>query len=284
MTEQQITIFSVLLGAALALLGTGAGLAGWKHRFLIAVLLGSGFILLAISGYLAATELGPQDVAGFGKALLANQWFDGSAAGAVGLIVGMWLDRTVRRPKARERHLKVEAWFVPALAVMAFCPEHLVAEREGVVAERESAWDRMQAISVQIAGYAGPLPTLEYDALVESGKDARRDWDKLVSSANVLMVILHIHLCTMLDRGELVARGFRNPITHDSLPQYIPREQWRLLKFATEYSDTAEAHDVQYLKVQVGKPTPKLHAILLGFFRNMAWRLRMIAIPQDDAS
>jgi hypothetical protein len=66
---------------------------------------------------------------------------------------------------------------------------------------------------------------------------------------DLLWVGIHIKLVS----GELVARGFREPFSHDAPYFTIPRHHWRVLQLERG-SERAGGGGVAYAGITIGKP------------------------------
>jgi hypothetical protein len=131
------------------------------------------------------------------------------------------------------RRWTVDQWYQPEWAVDEFVDPDWLRQRAEAYRECTKAWDTWANGSTRD------------EALYEEAKRKLDSWDGLIREA----------LNNQLVRGELVARGFREPFSHGASYLTISRHEWRIIK--VEWPDRATGGGVTYIGVTIGKPGTK---------------------------
>jgi hypothetical protein len=152
------------------------------------------------------------------------------------LLKDFWsLLRDVRLPHAEVfRQLTVDEWYHPSVAIREFADPELLRGRE--IADQEAA-------RVEWPSGAGMSP--------EEYRSATARAESVQARADNLRKLVTENIKDQLVRGELIARGFREPFSHGASYLTISRHEWRIIKL--EPPDRAAGGGVSYTGLTIGK-------------------------------
>jgi hypothetical protein len=161
--------------------------------------------------------------AGFVYSLLKDIWNSGSTR-----LRG-------RRFQTWARGWTVDHWCDLASAAEEFGDQELVGRRQEVWQRREDVWEAMHE---QVIGS-------------DVYKELKRQYEGEQQTADLFTNLIYIDLREQLARGELTARGFREPHSHGVPSLTIRREEWPIIML--EPPDRAEGAGIGYVGLTIGK-------------------------------
>jgi len=132
------------------------------------------------------------------------------------------------------RQLTVDEWYHPSVAISEFADPQLLGARE--IADQEAA-------RINWPSGAGMSP--------EEYRSARARAESVQASADNLHQRVMENIQGQLVCGELIARGFREPVCHGAFYLPISKHEWRILKL--EPPDRAAGGGVSYTGLTIGK-------------------------------
>jgi hypothetical protein len=138
------------------------------------------------------------------------------------------------------RRWTVDQWYVPWTALYLFLDQDLMEESKAAAEEANRMWEALPS-------GAGMTP--------EEYRSAKAQADKALVRANTLRALAWEELQKRLANGELMARGFREPLSHGAPYLTISRHEWRVIKL--EPPDRAAGGGIAYAGLMIGKPGSK---------------------------
>jgi hypothetical protein len=132
----------------------------------------------------------------------------------------------------------VDKWYDPVSAVRAFGYQDEVQDFTEAERQRDYA-----------------LLAPDYPEPTDEEKERNRQYDEARWMVDHYTDVICRALNTQLIRGELIARGFREPFTHGAPYLTISRHEWRVLE--VKLPDRAEGAGIGYVGLTIGKPGTK---------------------------
>jgi hypothetical protein len=167
-----------------------------------------------------------------------------------------WLLSLFQSTLAGARGWTVAEWRSPDEAMSEFGEADLLR----CLNEALDRADEARAERDKLAARKSDLDKLQQEDRVRF-RAFNQQYEAATSEANSCNSLLKGGLQGQLVRGELVARGFREPFTYDTPYLTISRHQWRIISIPDDWSDRAEGAGVAYNGLAIGKPGTK------GIFR-----------------
>jgi hypothetical protein len=143
-----------------------------------------------------------------------------------------------RRLQLRAIGWTVDQWYHPALAAEKFGNRDLLQHLEDAKVAVEREWAKYRE------DWQDPEKDLR-ETVRAFNADAEREVDRVTD-------LLYGDLRQRLIRGELIARGFREPFSDGPPYRAIPCHEWRIIELV-EPRDRAEGGGVAYIGLTIGK-------------------------------
>jgi hypothetical protein len=159
---------------------------------------------------------------------------------------------------AGARGWTVDQWYHPAEAVKEFGDQNLLQLREEAEQRRDEALaERGEGITIGDR----PIPPYRSPEVPETPEEAEarkrfsaldQQYDDTRRKVDALTYLIREDLIARLTRGELIARGFREPFSHGAPYLTISRHEWRVI--GLQLADRAgDGGGVSYVGLTIGK-------------------------------
>jgi hypothetical protein len=150
-----------------------------------------------------------------------------------------------RRFQLSAKGWTVDRWYHPYEAIEKFLDEDtlwIFKEAQQSESKALSEW----AKSSRISNTPEVTEAKEHErALYKQYEDAR------LLASGLMDNLIPEDLKELLARGDLIARGFREPFSHGAPYLTISRQEWRIMKLV--WPDRAEGGGVSYIGLTIGK-------------------------------
>jgi hypothetical protein len=137
-----------------------------------------------------------------------------------------------RRVQLWAKGWTVGDWYPPALAAEKFGDQDRLQHRKNAQQQLEKVW-------------------AERDELWDDVLDFNKRYEDAQGTVDLFTDLICEDLRQRLARGELIARGFREPFAPGAPYLTISRHEWRIIKL--DLPDRAEGSDAGYVGLTIGK-------------------------------
>jgi hypothetical protein len=163
---------------------------------------------------------------------------------------------------AHGKRWTVGHWYNPDEAIFEFGSQGALQSLREARTERDKAWNERDLFHIDDKRVVtfNPVATEETPEVREAKTRALcKRYDDAELAVDAFLNLIYQDLNDQLLRGELIARGFREPFSHGVPYRTISRHEWRILKL--EPPDRATGGGVSYVGLTIGKAGTK------SFFR-----------------